>query len=259
MKSFLLFLYALFLLALNIFCQSAFDKKVIEGKWLRMTQTGPVGLEFREDGLVEVDFGNDKSTDVLSGYKVEEEFITFTDMQGAMCAGPGVYKLEMNEYYLSCDLVDDMCGGRIKMTMGFWVREDFKKVLDNLSDKIQVINDPELNLAKARIFLATGNPQNARADLDVYLQKNPTDARAYINRAGTRFPADMEGVVEDCDKAISLEPASKNAWFLRGLAHYELGDKQEACNDFSRAIELGFSVLKMAEEYRCRDFWAEKK
>jgi hypothetical protein len=241
MKSCLLLLYALSILSVNTFCQSINNSVTIMGKWVRMTQTGPVGLEYKEDGLVEVDFGNDQSSDVVSKYKVEEDFITFTDMQGAMCAEPGVYKLEMNEYYLSCDLVDDMCGGRIKMTMGFWVREDFKEVLGELSNKIQETNDPELYLAKARIFLATGNPQNARPDLDVYLQKNPTDVRAYINRAGTRFPADMKGVVDDCDRAISLEPGNKNAWFLRGLAHHELGEKQEACNDFSRAIELGFS------------------
>jgi hypothetical protein len=255
MKSFLLFLFVIFIVSGNTFCQSVNNSVSIEGKWLRMTQTGPVGLEFKEDGLVEVDFGNDKSTDVVSGYKVEEDVITFTDKEGAMCPAGGIYKMEVTDYYLSFDLADDMCGGRIKMTMGFWVREDFKEVLDELSDKIQEINDPELNLARARIFLATGNPQQAKDDLDAYLHKNTTDPRAYINRAGTRFPVDMKGVVSDCNKAISLEPDNKNAWFLRGLAHYELGEKQEACNDFSHAIELGFSVLKMAEEYRCRDLW----
>ena len=145
------------------------------------------------------------------------------------------------------------------MTMGFWVREDFKELLEELSDKLEETNEPGLNLARARIFIATGNPQQAKKDLDTYLQKNKTDARAYINRAGTSFPADMKGVLSDCNKAISLEPENKNAWFLRGLANFELGEKQEACNDFSRAIELGFSVLQMAEEYRCRDYWNEEK
>jgi hypothetical protein len=259
MKSSILLFIVLSIISGMAFCQPVENSVSIVGKWLRMTPSGPVSLDFKDEGLVEVDFGNDNNTDVVSGFNVEKEIITFTDKDGSMCPEGGVYKLEITDYYLSFDLVDDMCGGRIKMTMGYWVRPGFEEILDVLSEKIQETDDPELYLAKARIFLATGNSQNARADLDVYLQENPTDVRAYINRAGTCFPADMKGVVDDCDKAISLEPGNKNAWFLRGLAHYELGKKQQACDDFTRAIELGFSILKIAEEQRCRDFWKEEK
>jgi Tfp pilus assembly protein PilF len=130
--------------------------------------------------------------------------------------------------------------------------------LGELSAKLSETADPELNLTRARIYLATGNPANARADLDVFIQHNNSNARAYINRAGTRFPADMKGVISDCDKAIELEPGNKNAWFLRGLARYELGEKEKACADFSQAIELGFSILRIAEEHRCHEFWQEQ-
>jgi len=69
----------------------------------------------------------------------------------------------------------------------------------------------------------------------------------------------MEGVVSDCNNAIELEPENKNAWFLRGLANWELGFKEEACNDFSRAIDLGFSILQIAEEQRCSEYWNRKE
>jgi tetratricopeptide (TPR) repeat protein len=62
----------------------------------------------------------------------------------------------------------------------------------------------------------------------------------------------------DCNKAISLEPDNKNAYFLRGLARYELGEQEEGCEDFNKAIELGFSVLRIAEQEKCIDYWNVK-
>jgi len=235
------------------------DSIPVEGKWVRMTQTGPVALEFKHDGKVEVDFGNDQTTDVVTNYEFNGKTITFNDKEGAMCPEPGIYKLEITDYYVAFDLVDDMCNGRIKMTMGFWTRPDFEQLFGELSEKIEVSDNPELYLKRARIALALGKSQEAGADLDVYLQQNPNDARALINRAGTRFPNDMQGVVSDCNKAIELEPENKNTWFLRGLANWELGFKEKACDDFTRAIDLGFSVLRIAEEQRCSEYWNGSK
>lgn len=139
--------------------------------------------------------------------------------------------------------------------MGFWTKPNFEELLGELTKKIHDTKNSELYLTRARIYLALGKSQEAKSDLDVYLQQNSNDVRALINRAGTRFPDNMEGVVADCNKAIELEPENKNAWFLRGLANWELGNKEKSCNDFSRAIELGFSILRIAEEQKCRDFW----
>jgi hypothetical protein len=239
-------------------CQKT-EKEFIPGKWVRMTQTGPVGLEFNGDGTIEVDFGIDGAVDVVSKYKIQNDTILFNDEKGEMCPEPGIYKLEITDYYAAFDLVDDMCNGRIKMTMGFWTKPNFEELLGELSHKISEIKQPELNLKRARIYLALGKSAEAKIDLDVYLQQNPNDARALINRAGTRFPDDMEGVLHDCNKAIQLEPENKNAWFLRGLAHWELGFKEKACTDFSRAIDLGFSVLRIAEEQRCSEYWNGSK
>jgi tetratricopeptide (TPR) repeat protein len=112
-----------------------------------------------------------------------------------------------------------------------------------------------LYLSRARIYLATGTSDKAKEDFDSYLLTDTLDARVYINRAGTRFPIDLSGVVSDCNKAIFIEPDNKNAYFLRGLARYELGEKEQGCEDFSKAIELGFSVLRIAEQEKCIDFW----
>jgi len=79
------------------------------------------------------------------------------------------------------------------------------------------------------------------------------------DRVGTRFPGDMEGAIEDCSKALDLEPCNKNAYFLRGLASYELGHKEQACEDFYRAIELGFDILKEVEYEKCAEYWESLK
>ena len=227
----------------------------LPGKWVRMSQTGPVALALKNDGVVEVDFGNDKSVDVLTDYEIDKDTIKFSDNEGALCPEPGIYKFQKNDYYISFDFIDDMCNGRTKMTMGFWTKLNFEELLDELSKKISETQNVESNLTRARIYLALGKSAEARKDLDIYLKENPDDSHALINRAGTRFPADMKGVIDDCNKAIDLDAGNKNAFFLRGLAFYELRQKEKACDDFSRAIELGFSILKIAEEYRCSEYW----
>ena len=227
----------------------------LQGKWVKMGHSGPVVLVFKSNGTVEVDFGGDQNIDVVTNYETSGNTITFNDKEGAMCPDPGVYKFEKNNYYLSFDLKEDMCNGRIKMTMGYWTKPNFEELIGELSQKISDSENPELNLNRARIYMALGKSKEAKADLDVYLEENPNDALALINRAGTQFPTDMKGVVSDCNKAIALDPENKNAFFLRGLARYELGQKEQACEDFSRAIKLGFSILKIAEEKRCAEFW----
>lgn len=231
------------------------SENTIIGKWVRIGPTGPIGFEFKDNGLVEGDFGNDQTVDVIAGYELSGDTIKFIDKEKQMCEGYGQYKVYQTDYYLSFDLIDDDCTGRIKTTMGFWTKPDFNDFLMTLDDEISKSAEPKLYLNRARIHLATGNADLAKDDFDKYLLTDTLDAGAYVNRAGTRFPNDLNGVVFDCNKAISLDPNNKNAYFLRGLARYESGEKEQGCEDFSKAIELGFSVLRIAEQEKCVDFW----
>ncbi|MCF8389798.1 MAG: hypothetical protein K9H12_03835 [Bacteroidales bacterium] len=228
------------------------------GKWVRIGQTGPISFNFKENGLVEADFGNDQIVDVITNYKLSGDTVSFIDKEGQMCEGYGRYKVYQTKYYVSFDLIEDNCGGRIKTTMGFWTKPNFNEFITSLNEEITNNSKPELYLNIARIYLATGMIHKAKENFDYYLATDTLDARVYVNRAGTRFPGDLVGVVSDCKKAIALDSNNKNAYFLRGLAYYELGEKAQGCEDFSKAIELGFSVLKIAEQDKCIDFWDEK-
>ena len=255
-------IYLISLIAILCSCNShkKNDKQVIEeldntivGKWVRIGHTGPICFDFKENGLIEGDIGNDQTIDIVAKYELSGDTIKFFDKEGTMCEGIGQYKVSQSNYYVSFDLIDDDCGGRIKTTMGFWTKPNFNDFIKTLDEEIANSPNPDLYLSRARIYLATGMTNKAREDFDNYLLTDTLDARVYINRAGTRFPGDLNGVVYDCNKAILLDPNNKNAYFLRGLARYELGEKEQGCEDFNKAIELGFSVLRIAEQEKCID------
>lgn len=235
------------------------DPVDITGQWVRIGPAGPMALNFKAEGTVEGDFGNDKTIDIVSAYSKKGDEIIFMDKEGAACPEPGKYKIQLSEYYISFDLIEDNCAGRVRSTMGFWVKPEFNELLAELSQRISEAAEPEDLLSRARMYMALGKSAEARQDFDRYIAHDPSDARVFVNRAGTRFPHDMQGAVEDCNKALALEPDNKNAYFLRGLASYELGHKQQACEDFYRAIELGFVILREAEYEKCAEYWKSIK
>lgn len=230
----------------------------LEGTWIKFGPAGILTLEFKKEGIVESDLGNDGTIDVVSEFKVHGDTVIFNDVKGETCPGEGRYLMDLQDEYVSFDLVADSCAGRIRSTMGFWTRPNFQKLIKNLDQKIQENPNPDLLLTRARIYMASGQSKSAQADLDEYILRDSSNARAYINRASVRFPKNMQGALADCNKTISLEPENKNAYFLRGLALYSLGKKEEACADFSTAIDLGFNILRQAEWAKCKEFWEEE-
>ncbi len=60
--------------------------------------------------------------------------------------------ISLSDYYIVFDLIEDNCAGRLRSTMGFWVRPDFNDLLSKLSDDIANAADPEdlTNRAGAR-------------------------------------------------------------------------------------------------------------
>jgi hypothetical protein len=83
------------------------SENTLIGKWVRIGQTGPIGLDFKDNGLVEGDFGNDQTVDFISGYELSGDTISFIDREGHMCEGYGQYKVYQTDYYVSFDLIDD--------------------------------------------------------------------------------------------------------------------------------------------------------
>jgi tetratricopeptide (TPR) repeat protein len=231
------------------------NTNTLHGKWLKISQMGSFSLNFKNDGTMEGDFGDDGTIELVAAYEIKNDTITFEDKKGPACPGKGSYKIYQSEYWISFDVAEDTCNGRIKSITGFWTKPGYDDFLEKLENQMASGPNPGLYLDRARIFMALGKSEDAKSDLDIYLNADTTNARAYINRAATCFPHNMEDALSDCNKSIILDPTNKNAYFLRGLTLYELGRKEEACEDFSKAIKLGFTVLAKAEKAKCADYW----
>jgi tetratricopeptide (TPR) repeat protein len=50
---------------------------------------------------------------------------------------------------------------------------------------------------------------------------------------------DYYGAIQDCDEILKIHPENANAYFTRGNSKFGLRDKEGACADLRRAIELG--------------------
>jgi tetratricopeptide (TPR) repeat protein len=80
----------------------------------------------------------------------------------------------------------------------------------------------------------------ALIDLNKSIELDPSNWIAYDSRQETKFALnDFKGCIEDCNTAISLNPKCANSFLIRGRAYYKQGNKIKACEDWSKAGELG--------------------
>ncbi|HWE46402.1 MAG TPA: tetratricopeptide repeat protein [Caulobacteraceae bacterium] len=77
-------------------------------------------------------------------------------------------------------------------------------------------------------------------DLDRAIQLRPQLAEAYVNRGAARVGLKQyQGAVADLDRGLALgAPEPAKAWYDKGLAHEDLGDLQQAYDDYKKASEL---------------------
>lgn len=80
----------------------------------------------------------------------------------------------------------------------------------------------------------------ALLDLNQSLLLDNNNWIAFDSRQETKFALnDLKGCIEDCNSAITINPNCANSYFFRGRAYYKSGNKVKACEDWSKAGELG--------------------
>ncbi len=85
------------------------------------------------------------------------------------------------------------------------------------------------------------------SDLNKAIELDHTNWVAFDSRQETKFALnEIEGCISDCNEAIALNPKLANSYFFRGRALYKKGKMLPACEDWSKAGELG---KKEAYEY----------
>ena len=69
---------------------------------------------------------------------------------------------------------------------------------------------------------------------------NPANAEAFYLRANTKYLlGDYKSAIADYNKAIDINPENRMAYYNRGFANTKLGNKIASRADFSKAAELG--------------------
>ncbi|MCF8352082.1 MAG: hypothetical protein K9H15_13005, partial [Bacteroidales bacterium] len=65
--------------------QNTETDNTLSGKWVRIGHSGPVSFDFKENGIIEGDFGNDLTIDIRSEYEMKGDTVVFRDEAGEMC------------------------------------------------------------------------------------------------------------------------------------------------------------------------------
>lgn len=142
----------------------------------------------------------------------------------------------------------------------------------------QAYGNSLLYMSRGMIYLTSGKYQQAINDLDTCIMYDPKSALAYDQRATASlvmanniklvsnpksilpngkpskvdwdFPLDMtinkdapgtRKALDDCEKALALDPNLESAYFLRGIIHKEIHEG-DYCKDLLKAQELQYFV-----------------
>ncbi len=86
-----------------------------------------------------------------------------------------------------------------------------------------------------------GEDEEALKHYDLSISRNKNYLLAYNNRAillGKH--GNFNAAISDLTTAITLKPTYAEAWYNRGVAHYQMGKKDKAHKDWLKASRLGF-------------------
>lgn len=99
-------------------------------------------------------------------------------------------------------------------------------------------------ISSAEARFNAGDYRGALDDCSKAIELDPESSIAYYNRASAKFAlAYYNGAVADYTRAIALNPQLVIAYYNRGNAKYELGDHEGAIADYYRAIKLSRTLL----------------
>ena len=77
------------------------------------------------------------------------------------------------------------------------------------------------------------------------IKEHPQKAWPYQGRGNAKFKlGQLQGAIEDCTLAVSLEPKFAQAYLTRGLAYKKLQQFQKANDDFAKAVKLDPKLAK---------------
>lgn len=118
--------------------------------------------------------------------------------------------------------------------------QNWKGMFDNLSQLIKLSpSHAEGHLKLGQLFLVSGQPDKANAEVDTLLKLNPDNADAYALK-GAIFvkQGDRSGALAAADKSLALAPGNVDAVSLKVVVHMD-------GKDFSTALAIVENALKV--------------
>lgn len=137
--------------------------------------------------------------------------------------------------------------------MARYRRREYNAAIADFSRAIALKSDyEEAWFYRGNSNLELKNYYAALADLDKAISLKPDYTAAIYTRGLTRFYLQKYGeALPDFDKTIATDPGySPKAWYFRGLCHFRLSQKEQACADLKKAADLGMAdAVEMQRKY----------
>lgn len=116
--------------------------------------------------------------------------------------------------------------------------KQYEKALEEYSRLLNVTEDVDINLKKAKIYSIQGKYKNAIAEFNEIIRLNPDDGYSYICR-GSLYGNEKqyELALNDFNNAVRVD--FREGLTYRGLLYSKIGHIELALNDFNNAITIG--------------------
>jgi tetratricopeptide (TPR) repeat protein len=86
----------------------------------------------------------------------------------------------------------------------------------------------------------SGNTSRAIAEYENSIMLNPSYLIPHKNLAAIKAQTgDLAGAIREYDFIIGSDAEDNVSWYYRGLAYFNLGNRQHACADWATAKQLG--------------------
>ena len=121
--------------------------------------------------------------------------------------------------------------------------EEYERALDDCDQAIALNRrDAGTHALRASVRYEMGRSEQALTDCDSALSLDPKNALAYRIQGKILFydTDEKDKALLAFNQAIQLDPSGTDAYFDRGYLHQQSERYQEAINDITKAIDLGF-------------------
>lgn len=160
----------------------------------------------------------------------------------------GVLQTMLKNYPAALASLDDAITMNPNFTVAYMAR-GYARYANALSELKLSLSEKENDNSYLERRAYTSLLQEAISDFDRVLSLNPRVVYAWFNKGNIYYEArDFTSAMQCYSEAIKIDPDFGEAYFNRGLAYLNSGNKSQAFSDLSKAGELGvlpsYNILK---------------